>query len=112
MADQRSPEARAWRHLYNTRAWKSIRANQLNAKPLCEWCERQGHVRAASIVDHVIPHKGDHALFFDTSNLASLCAPHHDAGKQVIEKRGYSAEPGKNGWPIDPRHPCNNVNKK
>jgi 5-methylcytosine-specific restriction protein A len=36
MADQRSAEARAYRRLYNTRQWRSIRANQLSLKPLCE----------------------------------------------------------------------------
>lgn len=107
MSDQRSATAKAYRHLYNTRAWKQIRANQLNAKPLCEWCDRQGHVVRATIVDHVIPHRGDQALFFGTDNLASLCKPHHDGAKQQEEKRGFSGEVDASGWPIDPRHRAN-----
>lgn len=107
MIDQRSSEARAWRHLYNTRAWKALRANQLSLKPLCEWCERQGRITAASVADHVIPHKGDEALFFDGDNLASLCKPHHDGAKQADERRGFSGQADQSGWPTDPRHLAN-----
>jgi 5-methylcytosine-specific restriction protein A len=106
MADQRSQAAKAWRHLYNTRAWKGIRANQLSAHPLCEWCERRGRITAASICDHAIAHKGDEALFFGGPFL-SLCKPCHDGAAQVRDNRGFTGACDASGWPTDPRHPAN-----
>jgi hypothetical protein len=106
MTDQRSPEARAWRHLYNTRAWKQIRANQLNAKPLCEWCEKRGRIAAARVCDHAIAHKGDETLFYG-GPFISLCKPCHDGAAQVRDSRGFSPEVGADGYPIDPAHRAN-----
>jgi 5-methylcytosine-specific restriction protein A len=103
MPDYRSPEAAAYRRLYNTRQWKTLRANQLNAKPLCEWCNRRGRIVAATIADHAIPHKGDETLFFN-GDLISLCKPCHDTTAQVRDNRGFSPEVGADGFPIDPRH--------
>ena len=102
---RRSEEAKAWRHLYRTRAWKALRANQLNLKPLCEWCANQNRIVPATICDHVIPHKGDEARFYDADNLASLCKPHHDSAAQVKDHQGYTGACDATGWPTDPRHP-------
>jgi 5-methylcytosine-specific restriction protein A len=33
----------------------------------------------ATVVDHVIPHRGDYDLFWDESNWAPACAPCHSA---------------------------------
>ena len=44
-------------------------------------------VTAATVVDHVIPHKGDKALFWDTSNWQAMCAPCHSS-KTVKEDMG------------------------
>ncbi|WP_245482984.1 HNH endonuclease [Agrobacterium sp. CNPSo 2736] len=38
------------------------------------------------ICDHVTPHKGDRDLFFDASNLQTLCKPCHDTVKQREER--------------------------
>lgn len=50
----------------------------LRAYPLCAECERQGRVAPATVVDHIIPHKGNYDLFWDMSNWQSLCKPCHD----------------------------------
>lgn len=69
----------AVKKLYNSPRWKSMRAVQLGAEPWCADClEEGGHV-FASEVDHVRPHHGDPKLFFDETNLQSLCKPHHSA---------------------------------
>jgi 5-methylcytosine-specific restriction protein A len=47
-----------------------------------------GVVRAANVVDHIVPHKGDQALFWDKNNWQSLCKPHHDA-KTAREDGGW-----------------------
>jgi len=40
----------------------------------------------ATVVDHIIPHRGDEALFNDRNNLQSLCAPCHNRRKQRLER--------------------------
>jgi 5-methylcytosine-specific restriction endonuclease McrA len=39
----------------------------------------------AVIVDHIVPHRGDQGLFWDTSNWQSLCKKCHDSVKQKEE---------------------------
>jgi len=41
-------------------------------------CERKGHVIPATVVDHIIPHRGDETLFWDESNWQALCKKCHD----------------------------------
>jgi 5-methylcytosine-specific restriction protein A len=43
---------------------------------------------AANEVDHIKPHKGDMALFWDSSNWQSLCKPCHSA-KTATEDGGF-----------------------
>lgn len=93
-----------WAHLYNRAAWKALRAHHLSANPLCVMCTQAGKTAAATVVDHVIPHKGDEGLFFDARNLQSLCKTHHDSSKQRQESRGYVMGCDVNGMPIDPNH--------
>lgn len=75
--------------------------------PLCSFCMKEGRVTAAAVVDHIIPHRGDHKLLFEWSNLQSLCKYHHDSVKQAEEKRGYTRDVGLDGWPVDKNHPAN-----
>lgn len=42
------------------------------------YCEQEGRIKAATIVDHIKPFRsGDHD-FFDRSNLQGLCHSHHN----------------------------------
>jgi hypothetical protein len=52
------------------RRWRKARAAFLAAHPLCAACWMQGRVVAATVVDHVMPHKGDARLFWDETNWA------------------------------------------
>lgn len=67
-----TPERAASQKLYNDRKWKTARLHWLAAHPLCAECERAGQVTAGVVVDHVVPHRGDKALFWDTANWQSL----------------------------------------
>jgi 5-methylcytosine-specific restriction protein A len=107
MTDYRSPEAATYRKWYKGNAWRILREHQLRDEPLCRMCQAEGRVTAANVVDHVRPHKGDRVLFFDPENLQSLCAPHHDADKQQIERIGFSTRVGLDGFPMDENHPAN-----
>lgn len=87
--------------------WSKARALHLTANPLCVKCLARDRITAATVVDHIVPHKGDPQLFWDPANWQSLCKPCHDGAKQQEERLGYSTEVGVDGWPIDPRHPAN-----
>lgn len=81
--------------------WQAARKRHLQAHPLCVMCEAEGRVKAATVVDHRIPHRGDQDLFWDETNWQSLCATHHSRDKQREEKGG-AVRPaiGPDGWPL------------
>ena len=66
--------------------WQQARAGYLVSHPLCVFCERQGRVTAATVVDHRVPHRGDMNLFWDKNNWQALCAPCHSGTKQREER--------------------------
>lgn len=71
-----------------TGRWRKAREIFLRQYPLCADCEKEGKVAAANVVDHIIPHKGNYALFWDRNNWQSLCKRHHDI-KTVKEDGGF-----------------------
>lgn len=73
------------------RAWMERRAAWLRQHPLCCYCEREGRLSPATVVDHIIPHRGDERLFWDRTNWQSLCASCHSSTKareEAAERRG------------------------
>jgi hypothetical protein len=48
-------------------------------------CLAEGIATAATVADHVEPHRGDAHLFWN-GELQSLCASHHNAAKQRAER--------------------------
>ncbi|MDK4730341.1 HNH endonuclease [Rhizobium phaseoli] len=96
----RSLEARQYHTLYRTALWKQLRLAQLAREPLCHMCEELGLVTVANTVDHRKAHKGDHALFFDPANLASLCPSCHSRHKQRMERGGKVVRYGADGYPV------------
>ena len=101
--------------IYNSR-WDKARLSFLKSHPLCVMCHRQGRAVAASVVDHIKPHRLKEAinggkqdeiakaqkLFWDKANWQSLCKQHHDSTKQREEKRGHVIGCDENGLPLDP----------
>lgn len=79
----------------------------LAANPLCRYCQRLGRVTAATVVDHIQPHKGDQALFWRRSNWQALCQPCHDRIKALEEAGGRDPGCDALGLPVDPLHPWN-----
>lgn len=63
---------------YQRKAWKNVRALQLQLEPLCRECRKLGKLVAASVVDHILPIANGGAEL-DQDNLQSLCRSHHDA---------------------------------
>lgn len=58
--------------------WRVARLEHLAKNPLCVRCYATQLIEAATVVDHIIPHKGDKKLFWSRSNWQSLCKPCHD----------------------------------
>lgn len=58
--------------------WQKARAIWLMDYPLCALCEAKGLLKAASVVDHITPHRGNDTLFWDTTNWQSLCVVCHN----------------------------------
>ena len=77
--DARRPSAahRGYNH-----EWRKARAEYLQAHPTCRLC---GNL--ATLVDHVIPHRGDKRLFWTRANWQPLCTPCHSSTKQRQESR-------------------------
>jgi len=89
---------------YNSR-WQAARRRHLALHPLCVMCADVGRITPASVVDHIEPHRGDTAKFWDSNNWESLCKTCHDAVKQSFEKTGHLRGSDLDGIPLDPRHP-------
>lgn len=62
---------------YNSK-WRRLSKQYLRKHPMCARCMQQGRYVPATVVDHIIPHRGDSALMWDESNWQALCKPCHD----------------------------------
>lgn len=63
-------DTRKW---YSTEAWKALRLSVLAEQPICRDCQ----VKPSTIADHVVPHRGSAALFWDRTNIQGLCTGCH-----------------------------------
>lgn len=66
--------------------WRTRRNAHLAKSPVCVMC--LPHVEPATEVDHIVPAKGNQALFDDDHNLQSLCKAHHSQ-KTAREDGGF-----------------------
>ena len=96
----------AYSHMYKSRRWKQQRMRQLTKDPLCAYCLRMGKVSPALVADHIKPHRGNEALFWDSGNLQSLCFRCHNSSKQIEERADKNKNKGNDvdGMPNDPSH--------
>ncbi|MEO8531292.1 MAG: HNH endonuclease signature motif containing protein, partial [Deltaproteobacteria bacterium] len=81
-------------HWYATIEWKRLRARCLKAAGYtCQWagCGRMESDTSLLVADHVVPHRGNRALFYDATNLQCLCKDCHDGPKQAQDRRLYGA---------------------
>jgi 5-methylcytosine-specific restriction enzyme A len=92
--------------LYGWR-WRNARKLYLARHPRCRMCQAQGKITAATVVDHVRPHRGDLVLFWDERNWQPLCESHHNSAKQKEEKSGKLMGTDATGRPTHPDHHWN-----
>ena len=62
---------------YNAR-WRKARKAFLQEHPLCAECLKAGKLTPATVVDHIIPHRGNQELFWNAENWQPLCKECHD----------------------------------
>lgn len=58
--------------------WQKQSQLYLKSHPLCASCMKAGRYTKATVVDHIVPHRGSQDLFWDQSNWQPLCKPCHD----------------------------------
>lgn len=76
-----------WKAWYNTARWRKLRQS-IFLRDLYT-CRKCPHVEANTsllVCDHIRPHRGDQHLFWDETNLQTLCKPCHDKLKQAEEQ--------------------------
>jgi len=62
---------------YDSR-WRTASKRFLRCNLLCVHCMKDSKLVNATVVDHIIPHRGDKALFWDEGNWQALCKRCHD----------------------------------
>jgi len=87
---------------YDSR-WRKAREGWLRAHPLCgdrhggsnaqhSQCLQLARLTPARVVDHIIPHQGNTALFWNSDNWQSLCIECHNI-KTATEDGGFGNKP-------------------
>ena len=72
-----------YKKLIHTTRWLRLRRDKLSDFPLCERCEEEGRVTAATEVHHIIPvengltRQEKERLMYDYTNLKALCHDCH-----------------------------------
>lgn len=84
--------------------WQKYRDAFLKRNPLCVMHQKLGQVVQATVVDHIIPHRGDQSLFWDKSNHQALCESCHNRHKQRQEHTGKEVGCDTSGIPLDAHH--------
>lgn len=92
--DRARKAANPLRALYGTARWQRLRW-QVLARDLftCRSCGASTSDTSQLVADHIRPHRGDVALFWDADNLQCLCKHCHDGAKQRAEARTRSRGP-------------------
>lgn len=80
-------ESLHYRKWYKTARWQQLRMEVLTRDLFtCQMCTRSEYRTNLLVCDHIKPHRGHDALFWDMNNLQCLCKPCHDKHKQKEEQ--------------------------
>lgn len=80
-AHRPSARARGYNH-----EWRKARTEYLAVHPHCRECGQHGITRLATVVDHIVRHRGDKNLFWHRANWQPLCTSCHNSIKQRRER--------------------------
>jgi len=80
------------------RRWRIASKAYLRAHPIAVdyFGEHDGKVYLAEVVDHIIPHRGDMKLFWDSNNWQGLTKADHDR-KTATEDSSFARAKGPEG---------------
>ncbi len=67
------------RLLYHKARWHKLKAIMKQRQPACQICLLSGTYTVGEVIDHIEPHRGDLAKFWDMGNLQNLCVACHQA---------------------------------
>jgi 5-methylcytosine-specific restriction enzyme A len=81
--------------------WSKASKGHLRREPVCRGCQAVGRVTAATLTDHIVPHRGDTALFWQKANWQSCCDWHHVVIKQLLELMYWRGEIGVDDLRLD-----------
>lgn len=93
--EQRS--AVSWRHWYSKKRWIELRREFMRTRSMR--CEQTGVILRGDpkkgdwnspVLDHIKPHRGDPALFWDRANLQLVSKQWHDTVKKRQENTARS----------------------
>lgn len=96
--------------------WIRESKQYLAKHPYCVHHLEMGRMVKSNVVDHKVPHKGDHKLFWDRSNWQALCFSCHNCKTALNDGGGYNREVRADGVmrgtkmtgePADPNHHWN-----
>jgi 5-methylcytosine-specific restriction enzyme A len=77
-----------WRAWYQTARWKRLRIEVFTRDLFtCRECGRVEVNTAKLVAHHKQPHKGEECLFWDGSNVETVCIPCHDGPIKARERR-------------------------
>lgn len=96
LARQQSDDQRQNAHQRGyTRKWREASKGFLRVHPMCECdeCKAAPAPLRAVLVDHIQPHKGDMAKFWDRNNWQAMAKVCHDK-KTAREDGGFGRSPG------------------
>lgn len=78
-----------WKNWYSLAEWLALRQRVfLRDHYTCQWpgCGKLEGDTSRLIADHKRPHRGNRALFFDETNVWTLCPTCHSSAKQREEQ--------------------------
>lgn len=85
--DRYRAQTQPWRAWYKLARWKQLRWSVLVRDLFaCQMCKRVVGNTSQLVADHKKPHRGSATLFWDESNVQTLCKPCHDGAKQRLEQ--------------------------
>jgi 5-methylcytosine-specific restriction enzyme A len=67
--------------------WRIASKAYLAKNPLCVECLKRQRLVAATVVDHIVPHKGNPALFWNWDNWQALCKRCHNRKTAISDGR-------------------------
>ena len=97
------------RRNYETTTWRKLRLEVMDADGyICQICGKptiDRHPKLQPVVDHIQPHRGDDAVFWNRTNLQTLHKSCHDKktghenlGRKLGSRTGWT---GLDGWPVE-----------